>query len=54
MSPFRPFIDLFAQLWFALDAASALRRGKPVSARARAHCMTESARTSFSGSPVAA
>lgn len=44
MSPFRPLVDLLAQLWFSLDAANALRHGNPVSERARAHCMAESAR----------
>ncbi|MGW8590210.1 hypothetical protein ACWIFB_03110 [Dietzia sp. NPDC055340] len=45
MSPFRPFIDLLAQLWFALDTASAVRHGKPVSERARVYCMTDHAPT---------
>lgn len=41
MTPFRPFLDLVAQLWFALDTASAVRHGKPVSERARVYCMTD-------------
>ncbi|MCD2262228.1 hypothetical protein K3888_05880 [Dietzia aurantiaca] len=54
MSPFRPFIDLLAQLWFALDTASAVRHGKPVSDRARAYCMTDHAPTRAHLSSVAA
>ena len=45
MTPFRPLVNLLAQLWFALDAASAVRHGKPVSERARAYCMTEQSLT---------
>lgn len=45
MSPFRPFVDLFTQLWLAIDTANALRHGNPVSERARVYCMAESTRT---------
>ncbi len=46
MAPFRPLIDLLAQLWFAVDTASALRHGNTVSPKARAYCMNEAARAS--------
>lgn len=55
MTPFRPFLDLLAQLWFALDTANALRHGNPVSDRARAYCMDTSPRTvATAGAPLAA
>ena len=54
MNPFRPFLNLVAQLWFALDTASAVRHGKPVSERARAYCMTDCARTRTNVSALAA
>lgn len=43
MTLFRAALDVIAQLWFALDAASALRRGKPVSERTRRYCMNNTA-----------
>lgn len=48
MAPIRPAIDLVRQLWYALDTASALRHGAPVSERARQYTMatrTDGART---------
>ena len=54
MNPFRPFLDLVAQLWFALDTASAVRHGKPVSEQARVYCMTDYARTRPNISALAA
>ena len=54
MNPFRPFLDLVAQLWVALDTASAVRHGKPVSERARAYCMADYARTRTNFSALAA
>lgn len=54
MTPFRPLIDLLAQLWFSLDTASAVRHGKPVSERARVYCMTEHAPARTNVSTVAA
>lgn len=41
MNPFRPLTRFLAQLWFALDTASALRHGGVVSDRARTLCMNE-------------
>ena len=41
MTPFRPLTRFLAQLWFALDTASALRHGGVVSDRARTLCMNE-------------
>lgn len=41
MTPFRPLTQYLAQLWFALDTASALRHGGVVSDRARSLCMNE-------------
>lgn len=45
MTPFRPVVDLLAQLWFSLDTANALRHGNPVSERARAYCMVQTTPT---------
>lgn len=41
MAPFRPLTRFVAQLWFALDTASALRHGGVVSDRARSLCMNK-------------
>lgn len=54
MTLFRPFLDLVAQLWFALDTANAIRHGRPISERARAHTMTDYAPTQTAISAVAA
>lgn len=54
MTPFRPFIDIAAQLWFALDTANAVRRGKPASAQARVYCMTDFAPAQGNLSTIAA
>lgn len=50
MNPFRPLIDILAQLWFAVDTASALRHGNSISPKARAYCMNESARAAAASS----
>lgn len=55
MTPFRPLVDLLAQLWFSLDTANALRHGNAVSEKARAYCMADSSRiTPAPGSRVPA
>lgn len=46
MTPFRPLTQYLAQLWFALDTASALRHGGVVSDRARSLCMNEQSNSS--------
>lgn len=43
MTLLRAALDVIVQLWFALDTASALRRGKPVPERARLYCMNNTA-----------
>lgn len=54
MTPLRPFINLAAQLWYALDTANAVRHGNPVSDRARFHCMSDSAHAPSHAVPVPA
>ncbi|WP_159149761.1 hypothetical protein [Dietzia lutea] len=54
MTLFRAARDVIAQLWFALDTASALRHGKPVSERARMYCMNNTAPGRPEASGVAA
>ena len=44
MALFRPFINVLAQMWFTLDAASAVRHGKSVADRASRYVMVDSAR----------
>lgn len=48
MAPLRPLTRFLAQLWFALDTASALRHRGVVSERARELCMTDQARSTES------
>lgn len=46
MALFRPAFDFIRQLWHAIDTASALRHGAPVSDQARRYCMTTPAQES--------
>ena len=50
MNPFRPLVDLLAQMWLGLDTANALRHGAAVSPKARAYCMNEAARAAAASS----
>lgn len=55
MALFRPFINVLAQMWFTLDAASAVRHGKAVSDRASRYVMVDSAQPALvDRKPVAA
>lgn len=40
MTFFRPLLDFFRQLWFALDTGHAIRHGAPISDTARRYTMT--------------